>query len=247
MNPRSGSRAVALALVLVSGCVAYKVQKRTLSYDTAGAPLLTGGPLSSYALVVRPPIDERPVRSVVQRPPDGPYKVRQGYQEWYATSDDGFHLSRTVEYAVGDAIAGHLSVTQLFKRAQVSDADPPPGELVLTSKLTEFVGLREDRDSSEAFVGMYGLIGLVLLATQDADLVGHTTLSDVRLTDASTGSVLWQGAVDGAIKEEVALNPGLAEAQAFDAANRSLRLAVDDLVRKLASVQPTTGGGGAVP
>jgi hypothetical protein len=199
-------------------------------------PLLAGGPLSDYRLVIRRFRDQRPPTARRVAAGAGLARVEVEGKSWYTTSDDRFQLGGSLASAVTEVIARHLRAAELFRNVEVSEADPAPGDFVLTGDLLELEGRREDRDVSETLVAMNGLLGLALKATQHAELRGTTKLGQVQLMQATTKNVVWQGGVEGNITEEVNLNVVAAEQQPFDAANRSLRAAVDQLVRDLRDV-----------
>lgn len=261
------SRAVVIVALLSSlaGCSAeekpheapYKLD--ILGYRVLDVPLLGGGPLSRHSLVIRPFVDRRPAADVARtsRKTEGA-SIEQDGRTWYVATDDQFMTIAGVPEGISDAIAIHLDATHLFESIQISDKQPPPADFVLAGDLVELVGMREARDVSEALIAMQGLPGLVLLVTQQAELRGRAKLENVRLVRVADDRVVWQGNLEGAVDERVMLGDPvvharidervtlgrpvlLAEQQAVDAANRSLRMAVDQLVRALADVALPSG------
>lgn len=222
---------------MLAGCVLPPRHHR-VDYAVTDVPILAGGPLSQYTLIIHTFTDHRPAAVAARTAPESSLaKVEDDNKTWYATSDDRYSTTESLQYAVTSAIATHLRAAQLFHGVQMSDADAPAtGDLVMTGDLLGFEGLREERDTSEALVGMHGLIGLALEATQTIELRGKTKLGNVKLTQVSTDSIIWQGDVEGSINENVNLDPGKTEQQTFDAANRSLRAAVNQMLRNLAQV-----------
>lgn len=230
--------------LFVAACLTPGPKPHPVSYPISDVPILTGGPLSQYALVVRSFADARPGETLRRTASDGRLtKVWSEEKSWYATSDDRFETAAPVSHAVTEAIATHLRASELFRSVQVNDADPPPGNLVLTGNVVQFEGLREERDTSETLVGMQGLVGVALKATQSAALRARTRLGQVTLARVGANEILWQGDVEGVVDEEVDLKPGVAEKQALEAATRSLRRAVDQLMRQLAVLEAPTAGG----
>jgi hypothetical protein len=175
-----------------------------------------------------------------------PAVVKEGENEWYVNSDSQY-VDAPVAAAVTRMIADHLGASQLFGSVTVGDVDLANADLVLSGKITRFEARRAAHQAEEALISQGGLLWLLLQSTSwRATYEATTQLSDVRLAEAASKRVLWEGAAEGKVTGEDAVEPG--GWSVYQEANLSLKAAVENLLDALrvaqVPTQPTAAASG---
>lgn len=222
---------ISTSLALV-GCAV----NRPIAYDLHGVPMLGGGPFAESVVRVQTFHDDREMDVKARHAPTMAVAVvdRAG-DDWYCVSDDRF--APTVTAGVTDMVARHLDAAKLFREVAVqSGSAAPPAQYALSGTIRRFESCRQREMGKEVLVSQMGLIGLAIAATSKVDYDAHVELSDLRLIDTSTGATIWEATVLGEVQGQEPIDAyGWT---VFDHANAALKAAVDQLVQRLAAVDP---------
>ncbi len=151
--------------------------------------------------------------------------LRNGDNMYWFFNDPYFYRNKKIAPWVTEMIIKHFNQIGLFKTTKllnsVSDTNY---DYILEGSIQKFEGYKKGSIAA----GQFGAIFDYMIKTR---YEGITVFIDIKLKKRDNGKVLWSGSVEGKIEGEDSIDR--AGWSAYDKANESLKIAVNQLIEKL--------------
>ncbi|MBI5098595.1 MAG: hypothetical protein HZB30_05090 [Nitrospirae bacterium] len=213
-------------IFLASGCV-----KQQIAYRLDDVARIQSSSFAPFTLAVAEFKDIR----------QGPIKENKWYKDDRTTLKDGrdyffndpdYYKDKVISPWITEMIVKHIDQAGLFKSTKLL-SDNPNTDFILEGNIQRFEGFKEP--SIGAQIGQqFGLIGALMTLGLKSTYEGTTILIDVQLKKRSTDEILWTGTAEGRVEGE-----DFADAygwSAYQKANESLKVAVNELIDKFMTV-----------
>lgn len=216
--------AVCLFIIfLASGCV-----KQPIAYQLNDISKIEGSSFAPFTIAVAEFKDVRQIHKEEKSWFKEDRITSRNGNDWYFNNQD-YYKDKIISPWISEMIVKHVDQSGIFKNAKLQ-SDASDADYILEGAIQRFEGFKEP--SLAARIGaQFAVIGALATLGVKSRYEGTTVLIDVKLKKRDSDNVLWNGTVEGKVEGE-----DYADAygwSAYQKANESLKVAVNQLIEKL--------------